>query len=33
MKNITLEIIFESLSEQINRRVGRDEETIGEIES
>lgn len=33
MKNITLEITFKFLNEQINSRLGRDKESIGELEN
>lgn len=33
MKNMILEIIFEILNEQINSRLGTDEEIIGEIKT
>lgn len=33
LKNITFEIIFKILNEQVNSRLSRDEETIGELEN
>lgn len=33
LKSITFEIIFKILNEQVNSRLSRDEETIGELEN